>query len=424
MRFLTTRADRPVSSQKRGSPSDAPRALQLAFVLLVVAVYGGSIFYLSGLSFEPIKDEDQFWVQVQSFAESWPPTVGQLRNYQQPMTPIAFLVWAGLESWHHLGIAAGRLVTIAASLAVLAMIGLRRPAPGAKRATPVLAAAALLLYPYWLPLSLLIYTDVPASLFIALGFWLYVRERHVASAVVFALAIGTRQYAVTFPAAIVAYEGLAALRARAPAWSRWLPYVVATASLFAWFAFFGGAGPEAGLEEWPRHLNAFARINPAFCLSFLASIGAYFVVPEFVLDRRWRNLALRVDRRTVLSLAIVVLFFAIFTPNHPNQIGVLNRALNFVLGKSALGGAVRLALLLGLAYATVLRFMRLDIGTWVVATNVGMFSFVWAPWEKYCMPVLVALWFLKSAGALDERAPGVPLRASAKGDKRRPALHL
>jgi hypothetical protein len=406
MRFLTTRGSRPVSAEKRRSPSDAPRALQLAFVLLVVAVFGGAILYQSGLAFDPIKDEDQFWEQVHSFAESWPPTLEQLRTYQQPMTPIAFLVWAGFESWHHLGIAAARLVNIAVSLAVLAMIGLRRPAPGAQRATPVLAALALLLYPYWLPLSLLIYTDVFASLFVVLGFWLYVKERHVASAVVFALAIGTRQYAVTFPSAIVAYEGLAALRARAPAWSRWLPYTVAAASLLAWFAFFGGVGPEAGLEEWPRHSNALARIEPAFCLYFLAAIGAYFVVLEFAFDGRWRNLDLRVDRRTVFLLAIVVLFFAFFTPNYPKEIGALNRALNFVLGESALGEGVRLALLLGLACATVVRFARLDPGTWVVATNVAIVSFLWSPWEKYCMPVLAALWFLKSAGALDERAPG------------------
>jgi len=400
MRLLTRLSRRPASSQKRRAPTDAPRALQLAFWLLVAAAYGGSILYLHGLSFDPIKDEDQFWKQVQSFAASWPPTLEQLRNYQQPMTPIAFLVWAGLESWHHLGIAAARFATIAASLAVLAMIALRRAAPGADRATPVLAAAILLIYPYWVPLSLLVYTDVPASFFVVLGFWLYVSERHVASAVAFALAIGTRQYAVAFPAAIAACEGLAALRARAPAWSRWLPYSVSAASLLVWIAFFGGVGPEAGLENWPRHVTALAGIQPAFGLYFLAAMGAYFVVPEFVLDRRWRNLALGFDRRALLSLVVVVLLFAIFTPDYPVHIGFLNRALNFAFGESVLGGTVKLALLLGLTWATVLRFMRLDLGMWLVAANVGMISFAWAPWEKYCMPLLAALWFLKSAGAL------------------------
>ncbi len=54
--------------------SDARRGPQLAFVLLIAAVYGGAIAYAGGLSFDAVNDEDQFWAQVVSFAENWPPT--------------------------------------------------------------------------------------------------------------------------------------------------------------------------------------------------------------------------------------------------------------------------------------------------------------------------------------------------------------
>lgn len=378
--------------------------MQLAFVLVVGVIYASAIVYMGGLSFDPIKDEQQFWEEVLFFTRVWPPTIEQVRSYPEPMTPLAFLLWAALEAWHQLGIGAARLVNVCASLAVLAVIGLSRPAPGAERTAPILAALTLLLYPYWLPISLLLYTDVLAAAFVVFGFWFYVRERHVASAVLFVLAISTRQYMVTFPAAIVGYELLVALRSRSPAWSRWVPHAAACVSLIAWFVFFGGMGPAAGLEKWPRHTGALAAIEPAFSLYFLASMGAYFVVPEFMFYRRWRDFGFRFDRRTAVSLAAVLVGFLIFTPNYPVRMGALNRSLNFVLGESGLGEALRVAVLFGLTCATALRFPRLDLGTWLVAVNGGLMCFLWSPWEKYCMPLLAALWFLKVAGALDEPA--------------------
>lgn len=407
------------------SASGSPWKTRFLLVLVLAVPYVGAVLYKGGLAFEPLNDEAQFWEQARSFAEGWPPSVAELRTYDEPMTPLAFLLWGGLERLHGSGISAARLATLLASLATLALIGLARPA-AVRPATPLLCAVGLLLYPYWIPLSLLVYTDLPAALFVVGGFLLYVRDRHVASAVCFALAIATRQYMVTFPAAIVAYEGLAALRVGRPRVERWLPPLLAAATLFAWFAFFGGFGPAPGLAKWPRHTDALRAIQPAYALYALAAIGAYFVAVEFVLERRWRTLQLRVDRRTGLLLLAAVVLFAVFTPYYPDQIGPLNRVLAFSFGQEGVGAAVRITILLGLLLATVARFSRLVLGTWVIAMNAAIMPLLHAPWEKYYLPTLAALWLLKAAGALDECRsepvePGHPRPAALGPDPAREA---
>ena len=200
-------------------------------------------------------------------------------------------------------------------------------------------------------------------------------------------------------------EGLAALRSGEPRIRRWLPPLLAVATLFAWFAFFGGFGPAAGLAKWPRHTDALAAIQPAYALYALAAIGAYFVAVEFVMERRWRSLSLRIDRTQAFGLLGAAMLFTIFTPWYPEKIGALNRVMEIAFGQEGLGAAVRIAILLALLLATVARFASLPLGAWVIAANAALMPLLYAPWEKYYLPTLAALWLLKAAGALDRELP-------------------
>ena len=56
------------------------RKLRLAMLVGLVAAYAGALIYMGGLSFEPVKDEAQFWDQVMSFAKIWPPGVAEIRT--------------------------------------------------------------------------------------------------------------------------------------------------------------------------------------------------------------------------------------------------------------------------------------------------------------------------------------------------------
>ena len=70
-----------------------------------------------------------------------------------------------------------------------------------------------------------------------------------------------------------------------------------------------------------------------------------------------------------------------------------------------------------LACLTLVRFAHLDLGTWLVAVNFVLMAFLWTPWEKYCLQVLAALWFLKAAGAFDLRGLDVHAVAFDGGER-------
>jgi hypothetical protein len=131
-------------------------------------------------------------------------------------------------------------------------------------------------------------------------------------------------------------------------------------------------------------------------------MGIYFVLPEWVIDRRFRPFDF--DWNTALKILLVVVGFLLFTPDYTDGVGPFNRTLVFVLGEGTAGGVARVLIHFVLACITVIRFARLDLGTLLIAINFVLMAFLWTPWEKYCLPVLAALWFLKAAGKLDAPA--------------------
>lgn len=380
----------------------------LLFALLAVAAAGATLTATGGLDFPLYRDEHQFWSQARYFAERWPPGMDDLRGYPEPMTPLAFLLWGGLDVALGLGASAARALTLAFGLALLVLVGLR-PRAGS---TPLLAAVGLLAFPYTLPLSVHVYTDVPAAFFVTAGFALYLHGRPGASAAAFALAISTRQYMVVFPLAMAAAEIAPALLRRNRPPPRTLAPLLGAASLGAWVLFFGGLGPDAGLEKWPRHMAfADAGLVPAYGLHFLTCVGAYFVVPEFVLFRRWRwhsPAALFRQRNAALLLAVLVAFLVFPAPDVP--MGALNRGLLFVLPPETLGAAgvvVRRSLFLLLAWLACIRFARFDLVFWILLGQFLVMLTAFEGWEKYNLPVIAALWYLRS---LDDLEDPLPLR--------------
>jgi len=380
-------------------------AARVAFALFVCLVYVVAVVYMGGLAFEPVKDESQFWKQITSFTGIWPPGLSDIQNYDEPMTPLSFLFWAGLERVHGFGIGGARFTSMLLGIGLLAMIGLRTPSTQTGRLTPIFSALALIAYPYWIPLSLLLYTDLPATLFVVFGCFYHQRDRNVLSALFFVLAIATRQYMVVFPAAILAHEGLQVLRGRELRLERFVPQVIAGATLLGWILFFGGVGPADGLAEWPRHQNALDRLNLAFSLYFLAATGAFFVLPEWAIDRYQGKQKLGLDRAALVGCGLLFVAFVIDTPNYPKEIGPLNRSIAFVLNPMPFADLVRPVLMFALASLTVVRFVRFDLASWLVLANAALMAFMWSPWEKYCMPMLGALWMLKALGALERSEP-------------------
>jgi hypothetical protein len=379
----------------------------------LVAVFGVAVLYRGGLSFPVYKDEYWYWRQTLSFVSQWPLSVEELRNYQEPMPPLSFVIWAGVERAFGAGVAGARIVTMLMSVSVLCVVGLRLRPPGR---SALLAAVGLLIFPYYVPLSIHIYTDIPAALFVLLGFWLYAHRLPLWSGIAFALGVATRQYMVVFPAALAVAELAPAVFAPAGGTPlagrlrRTLPVVAGGASLLGWFLFFGGIGPDAGLEMWPRHNVALSHPVPGFGLYALSCIGAYFVIPEFLLYRRWRHTRLRISRWGAVLAAVVLAAYAILSPlSQDASMGPLNRVSISMLSSDLLGGAstcVRLVLFAGLAWLTGLRFpglglTRVNLVFWLLLAHFTTMMVSFEAWEKYNLTILVVLWYLRSIDDLD-----------------------
>jgi hypothetical protein len=232
----------------------------------------------------------------------------------------------------------------------------------------------------------------------------------------FMLAIATRQYMVTFPMALVAHELWQAFRERRR--PRYLiPDSAAALSLVVWIYLFGGLGPDTGLQAWPRHAGALGVMDPMLGLYTLTTVAVYFVVPETLLFRSFVWLRQLWTRRSaVIALGLLALFLfdpPIFSALKQGPVGRIGDLVPVPL---------RMAVFYALAWLTCVRFSGMGLATWLILTHILLILNTWSAWEKYLLPMLVVLWFLKARGELDreldsglEEAPGGVATASSGG---------
>lgn len=389
-----TPKERPLFSQRDGFELFRSKS-RLTFVIALVALYTGAIVYMGGLSFPLYEDERQFWDDTLLFSRNWPPHRDLLLAYPEPMTPGAFILWGGAEHYFGGGLQGARALNLALSLAVVVSIALCRKA---SRSEALLSATGLLLFPYVIPLGIHLYTDTVAAFFVTLGFLSIGLGRNAVSALAFSLAIATRQYSVAFPAALAAAEctSFVKRRQRGRLLRAVLP-ALGAATLLGWIALFGGLAPPRGIEAWHRHAGVLDQVSLSHGLYLLVCLGVYFVIPEFLLFRRWPSLRSLATRKALLLGVGLLILFAfdppVFPPNTPG--GAFGRVSNY------LPDLVFQSLYLFSAWICCVRFARPTLGGWVVLANFAVMLFTYVAWEKYYLPILAALWAAKSAGALD-----------------------
>ena len=384
-----------------------------ALLVGILLLYGGVLVYAEGLRFEPRLDEKHFWETTEShFVGPFPPSLETLRSYPEIITPLSYVVWGQLHRLTDDGVLAGRMLNLWLSVAMVALIAIsRRP----EETSGPLAAAGLIAFPYFFPLSTHLYTDTIAVFFMLFGLHAYLRGRLVLSVVLFALAISTRQYLIQIPAALAAFEAW-----RFVGGERRLPElaaaVAAMASVLVWIALWGGLAPQAGVDAWTRQYPSpmFQPLDfiVGYGTYFLVGIGVYYVLPEMVLFRRWPDLAVVRTRGFAACAVGMAVLFAIDPPLPTADLpgGIFGRLARFVLPDGF--EALRLLLFYGLALGTALRFMRrLDLPFFVVLVAGALSMKSQIPWEKYYFPTLAALWYLRSRPELGPARGGTPAPA-------------
>jgi len=388
-------------------------------ITVLVVVYVTTFFVAGRLAFEPVKDEAHFSESAATFSGSF--GVEELRGYPEIITPLALVVWGQLDRAADDPIRAGRLLNFAISFALLAWIALGTGAPGWVGPS---AAAGLLLFPYTLPMSVHLYTDIPAVALAVVGAHALTRERYLLAALAFALSVSTRQYLIQVPAALAAFEGLRMLKDPRAYWKAVASCATAGVVLLGWFAFFGGLAPQAGLDLWiapyPDPMMHATEFILAYGLYMLALFGAYFVLVEAMLFRPWpRPADLLTARNAMIALALLLLFLVdppFLTQDQPG--GALGRASRLFLPEPAFDG-VRITFLYLLALLAVVRFgARLDPAFWLVAAAFVLSMKQQIAWDKYALPTLAVLWTWKATGVLR----GYPRATGQEAERAAPSM--
>jgi hypothetical protein len=372
-----------------------------AFLLAIGLVYGATFFVADALRFEPVKDEIHFLESSRRFAV---PFDGEaLRSYPEVVTPLSLIAWGALERLTGSGLWAGRALNLVLSFALVCLVAFSAPVAWPRGA---LAATGLLLFPYTLPLSVHLYTDLMGAALATVGTFAVVKRRPALAFFSLTAAIATRQYLVQISAALLATEALAWVRGDSQRWKTAAATAAASATLVAWILFFGGLAPRAGLDVWAPRYPAPMLDASFFIVHYglyaLVGIGAYFVVVEAVLFRELPTRDALANRRNLIAAAVLVALFLIDPPvlTSSHQGGPIGRVSRMLLPAPDYD-VLRVALFYPLALLGMIRFSgRLDAAFWIVTAGVVLSMKQQLPWEKYLLPTLSSLWLLRAVGAL------------------------
>jgi hypothetical protein len=363
---------------------------RILLMSIVVAVFATAAWSFDWLLFPPTKDELHFWPTALRFSEFWFPPIELLRTYDELNTPLPFMMFGWLERIFHGGIATGRWLNVACALAQMAIIIFAGRGSTQRIA---LACLGLMVFPYFIGVSVHLYTDAIACLFTLAGVWLWRRERWLLCAVAFTFAIASRQYMLAFPASLALF-GLVTMRRPH---AMWIAPACATLTIVGWILLFGGLAPANEVERQQLVTSDLFRIVPHNALYFLTAVGAWYVVPELILGVS-RLAQFRVTRTKLIAVIVGVTTACIVAPpirNLPpytiDNMGMFDRGLRTLTLDT---DWLRVAIIGALALLPILRFHRWSIALVFVAVNALMMMKAHFMWDKYAMPLIIVLWFL------------------------------
>jgi hypothetical protein len=366
------------------------------FLCAITVIYLAIVAWLDFLQGPPWWDEADFWKSSLTFSDSLLPSLSDLREYYSLNTPLPFMIFGFLEYLFNQGMVAGRLLNLILSLGIVAIIGWPSKQKGSRA---ILCLIGLFLCPYFLFLSGRLYTEMIACTWILLGFVAYVRDRHWLSCLAFVLAISSRQYMLAFPMAIATYEflGVANHYRQGQTVSlhqhqRWLAPALASLSFLGWVALFGGLAPADAIPaKAPDVQKSILALTPGGAINFLGFIGAYIVIPEWLLFRPANPLqSLRKNQKKWLLIAGGLLVVCLIFPPLDTPYGNMGKVADLLPFY-----ALNLGMYYGLALLTCLRFAKPDLLFWIVAFN-ALIMMKAIPWDRYVLPLVVAFWYLKS----------------------------
>ncbi len=363
----------------------------------------------------PWGDEAHFLYAVRLFGEGI--SLEFLRTYPELSTPLTYMLYAAWGGIVGFETSALRLLSpLIASLTILTWLTFLTDVLRS-RMVILVALATVVLNPYFLGLSVFVFTDMLALLGLALTA-LGVSRRHPwLAAAGLATATCTRQYLAFVAVALV---GLAVSGRRNLKPAPWLLAVAAGMLPLAGLVLLWGG--HLAPDSWLRgvYMSGGLRFDP-HAWSLYVSVPAVYLIPlvGLVLWRRpWRSAHLVAAG----AVGLVVLAFPVEASivqirQDAFVVGFLHRLIDtFADGavESALFAAFAVVNVwaLGLAFSWFLRaandhrVIDADLFAWLgIGAFLVVMPFSYMPWEKYALPLLM-LQSVVLARSVDRRTSG------------------
>jgi len=372
------------------------RQQKFLFIFGITVIYLALLVWFYFLNGPLWIDEKSFWPSSRTFSDDLWPTVEELTTYGSLNTPLPFIIFGGLDYLFGGEAVPGRVLNFILSLVIIGIIGWPSQAKGGRA---LLSLIGLFLCPYFLGLSGRLYTEMLASIWVLIGFMAYFRNRHILSTVAFILGIASRQYMIAFPLAVASYEMFSLIQDyrldQRLNWGKYAHSLAPVAAIFSlgfWILIFGGLAPQAAIEiKAPEVQRSLFALVPGGIVNFLAFVGLYLVIPEFILFRPAHPLRiLKANWPKYIAIAVGLLIFCLLFPPLDYGNGNLMK-----VGKLIPIPWLHGLMFYSLALLACLRFSKPDLFFWLVLFNALIMIKAW-PWDRYVLPLAIVFWYMKS----------------------------
>lgn len=373
------------------------------FVLYVI------IFFLKeNFTVKLYQDEFHYLPTAVFFSHEPIPSIDLLKSYNELNTPVPFILGGWVVHIFGENIQYLRLLTFGVSFLLLMLFVWNSPA-GSKRFW--LCLIGLMAFPNYYLCSVYYYTDIFAWMFLLGGIIAYIKKNHWAGLILFVAAISCRQYMLAFPAAIVGYELLGVFRISSGikdfvtklfADKTWVYYTIAFLSIVPWFLLWNGPAPAAVMAEQHYDSDKLVQYNLGYVMYASVCLAVYYVIPEVLITRK-TSYFIEYPRKhprlfvvLLLSIVVIITFFPAKQAYNPYftwpYLGYVDQ-LFMTLHITGLIKQICFGLLM---LVTLMRFIspQFNLGSWMFVFNTLLLGKAQLSWDKYSLPLIMALWFL------------------------------
>lgn len=371
----------------------------VAAFLLPIMTASALLVATGGLDRPPWGDEGHFYDTVLLFAhgevEQW--------DYPEVVPPLTFVAYSAWGRLFGTDLANLRPLSmlVAGIASLLSFIVLRRFTKQAWQALVVVAW--LVVNPYFTGAGAFIYTDMLFQVFVLAMILALLNDRPLWFIVTAALAMLTRQYAVSFLLAAGLIGLLGFWRGEKRQGVRWLiAAVLPMLPLLLLMLQWGGLSPPAVLAKWT--LDEPLRWNPHTFTTLIAMLVVYST-PLLLLG--WRTIP--VTKRSVWIIPVAAMLYLLF-PVRASQVtvaqmgidtvGLAHKAMRTVLPDLIVQGVLLVAFVLGCLVVFNLIWSHWDASRagftsagsrllLLIVSYVIVLPLSYQNWEKYLLPILL-----------------------------------